>query len=124
MAEQLLIFYVNRNYKQKFVTMAHSIVYTTAGSEEEAENISKNLIEKNLAACINTFPIKSFYKWKGKTETDNEVAMIIKTRSELVKKIIKEIKKIHSYEIPAIFSISIEKGDKDFFNWINENLKI
>lgn len=106
------------------IMMDYSIVYTTAGSEEEAENISKNLIEKNLAACINTFPIKSFYKWKGKFETGNETAMLIKTKSELVERVIKEIKRTHSYEIPAIFSISVEKGDRDFFNWIDESLKV
>ncbi|CEG12667.1 Divalent-cation tolerance protein CutA [groundwater metagenome] len=104
--------------------MTYSIVYTTAGSEKEAENICKNLIEKNLAACINTFPIKSFYKWKGKFETSNEIAMLIKTRGELAEKVTEEIKKIHSYEIPAIFSISIEKGDDNFFNWIDKNLVV
>jgi len=104
--------------------MTYSIVYTTTGSDEEAEKISKNLIEKNLAVCINTFPSQSFYKWNGKFEKNRETAMLIKTRAELVEKVIKEIKKIHSYKIPAIFSISIEKGDKDFFNWMDENLKI
>ncbi len=103
--------------------MTYCLVYTTTGGEEEAENISKNLIEKNLAVCINTFPIKSFYKWNGKFETSTEVAMIIKTRKELAEKVMGEIKKIHSYEIPAIFSISIKKGDKDFFNWMDKNLK-
>jgi len=102
----------------------YSIVYTTAGSEEEAEKISKILIEKNLSACINVFPVKSFYKWKGKFEKSNETGMIIKTKTELVEEVIKEIKNNHSYEIPAIFSIHIEKGYKEFFKWVDENLKI
>lgn len=103
---------------------AYSIVYTTASNEEEAEKIGKDLIEKNLAACINAFPIKSFYKWEGRFEKGNEVAMIIKTKKELVERVIEEIKSIHSYEIPAIFSISVDKGNKEFFNWIDESLKI
>lgn len=101
----------------------YSIVYTTIDNEEKAENICKILIEKKLAACINTFPIKSFYKWKGKFETNNEIAMIIKTKTKLVEKVVKCIKKNHSYEIPAIFSISIKKGDADFFNWMDQSLK-
>lgn len=104
--------------------MTYCLVYTTTGDEKEAENIAKMLIEKNLAACINAFPITSFYKWNRKLENNKEIAMIIKTRSELVEDVVKEIKKIHSYEIPAIFSISIEKGDKKFFEWIDENLKV
>ncbi|CEG13575.1 Divalent-cation tolerance protein CutA (fragment) [groundwater metagenome] len=50
--------------------------------------------------------------------------MLIKTRGELAEKVTEEIKKIHSYEIPAIFSISIEKGEDNFFNRIDKNLKI
>lgn len=97
------------------------LIYSTAGSAKEAEHIGDCLVEEKLAACVNYFPIKSVYRWKGDIKREGEVAMIIKSRKDLVEKIIKRVKELHSYEVPEIVAINIEKGSTNFLRWIDES---
>ena len=44
----------------------HCIIYITAGSKEEADKLSRGLVEEKLAFCVNTVPgIQSTYQWEG-----------------------------------------------------------
>lgn len=101
----------------------YKIIYVTTANEKEAEKIANILVEERLSACANIFPIRSIYRWKGQVEKDTEVAMFVKTKSELVDDVVKRIKESHSYDVPCIVSLSIEKGNKDFLNWIDESTK-
>ena len=58
------------------------------------------------------------YLWEGKTNVDNEAMMIIKTSEDKVSEVTKEIKKIHSYDLPEIISISVPDGSNEYINWI------
>ncbi len=79
------------------------ICFTTCSSKEEARKIAKDLLAKRFIACANIIPkIESHYLWKGKLEKANETLLILKTRKELQASVEKEIKKLHSYELPAI----------------------
>ena len=49
------------------------IVLSTAGSEEEARKIARQLVERRLAACVNIVPqVQSIYRWKDKVEEASE----------------------------------------------------
>jgi periplasmic divalent cation tolerance protein len=89
--------------------------------EEEAKKLGRVLVEEKLAACVNYFPIQSIFRWKGKVEESAEVALIAKTRAELVNRVIERVKELHSYEIPCIESWIIEKGNPDCLAWIKES---
>ena len=55
-------------------------IYAVFASAEEAERIGRRVIEERLAACINILsPVRSIYRWKGKIETADEIAAILKT---------------------------------------------
>jgi periplasmic divalent cation tolerance protein len=101
----------------------YGFLYIVAGSVREAEKIGKKLVEEKLVACVNIFPIKSVYRWRGKIERAREVAMIVKTRRELIDRVINRVKKLHSYEVPAILAFNVEKGPPDFLKWIDESTK-
>ncbi|AEF96997.1 divalent-cation tolerance protein CutA [Methanotorris igneus] len=96
------------------------LVYITASNHEVAKKIASHLLESKLVACANIFPIESMYWWRGKIENDNEVAIILKTKEKLVKKIIEEVKKLHSYTNPCIIAIPIIHGSEEFLKWIDE----
>ena len=98
-------------------------VYVTAGSEVEAKNIVKDLLEKKLIACANLFPITSYYYWDNEYQEDSEIAIIMKTRSEIAQALIKELKKIHSYDVPEILTLHITKGSKNYLSWLEKELK-
>ncbi|MCS7121302.1 MAG: divalent-cation tolerance protein CutA [Archaeoglobaceae archaeon] len=95
-----------------------SFIYITTPSLEEAEKIAKVLLEKKLAACINIFPIKSLFWWEGKIERVEEHAMIVKTKAEKFSEVRDEVKKLHSYKVPCICEIPIERGLREFLDWI------
>lgn len=95
------------------------MIYMTASSKEEAETISKALVEARLVACANILPAHtSFYHWEGKIEHSDEVAVIFKSRPELFEKIETKIKALHSYDVPCIVSWPIEQGHAPFLEWI------
>ncbi len=101
--------------------MPYRFIYITASDEAEARKIGKTLVEERLAACVNIHPIQSIYRWEGEIEEEGEAAMLVKTRTELVDKVIKRVKELHSYEVPCIVSLSIDKGYPDYLKWIEES---
>lgn len=98
------------------------LVYITCGNEEEARKISLHLVKNRLAACANMFPIRSFYWWKGKLEETDEYVLLAKTIDENYGKIKKEIKKIHSYEVPCIMKINVDVNE-EYGDWVKKETK-
>ena len=96
---------------------------TTFSKKKEAEKISKKIISNKLAACIQIEKIKSFYKWNGKVQNENEYLLLIKTRSRRFKKLKNFVKKHHSYEIPEIIQIPIKNGSKEYLSWLEAGTK-
>lgn len=62
--------------------------------------------------------VKSRYRWKGKLESAPETMMLLKARGADFKKIEREIKRLHSYEVPEIISLPIVSGSKEYLDWI------
>jgi periplasmic divalent cation tolerance protein len=88
----------------------YGIVLTTVGSEAQGQEIANMLLQEKLAACINIFPVESFYTWQGEINRDREWQLIIKTRLKVIAEITKKIQSIHDYEVPEIIVLPIIKG--------------
>jgi len=96
-----------------------AVVYSTTDKIQDARRIAKTLVEEQLVACVNIIPkMESTYRWKGKVENANEVVIIAKTTDANVKKTIQRIKKLHTYETPAITVLPIIGGLKDYLDYI------
>ena len=94
------------------------LIFVTCKNSAEARKIALALLRKRLAACANIVPkIESHYWWKGKIEKSKEALLILKTRKALHGKIEAEIRKLHSYELPAIESIETT-ASKEIEEWI------
>jgi periplasmic divalent cation tolerance protein len=104
--------------------MEYRSVYITAAGEAEARNLGHTLVREKLVACVNYFPIHSIYRWKGAIEEAGEVAIIAKTRQELVDRVIERVRQIHSYEVPCVVSWVIEQGNPDYLEWIRESTEL
>lgn len=97
------------------------LLYVTASDREQALRLGKGLVEARLAACANILGgITSFYWWQGKLEEGGEVALIAKTRADLVEAATAWIKANHSYTVPCVVSLAIDGGNPDFLKWIRE----
>ncbi|MFH0919351.1 MAG: divalent-cation tolerance protein CutA [Fibrobacterota bacterium] len=96
-----------------------SLLYITASSKKEARFIGRVLVQKRLCACVNILDkMESHYWWKGELETGHETVLIAKTRNRLVKKAIREVTSLHSYECPCIVALPITDGYPGFLDWI------
>lgn len=100
------------------------IILTYTDSDKNAEEIAEKLLKERLVACVGFWSGRSRYWWKGRIEkNDNELHMIIKTKQSLVNKAVRRIKELHSYELPVIDVLDIEKLNPEAEKWINEVTK-
>ncbi len=96
---------------------------TTVSSAKEGKSIAKNLIINKLAACVNIIPkVNSFFYWEGKLCVERESLLLIKTTGQQIRRVMKEIKGEHSYQVPEIIFWPIGKIDKNYENWIRKTV--
>ncbi len=99
------------------------LVLTTAGSQQEAQQIARTLVDGRLAACVNIIPqIQSIYRWQGKVEDAQEWLLLIKTTDQAFERVRDAIGELHSYELPECISLSVEDGSAAYLNWISESV--
>jgi periplasmic divalent cation tolerance protein len=95
------------------------LVYITCKDEAEAKKVSRHLLEKRLAACTNSFPVRSMYWWEGKVADEKEVVVLAKTRDLLYEPVRKEVARIHSYDVPCIMRIPVQ-ANEPFEKWVHD----
>ena len=99
----------------------HCVIFITAGSKEEAEKISRGLVESKLAFCVSTLPkVQSTYYWEDKIHVDKEFLLIVKTRKDQYEALETWVKNNHSYEVPEIIALPIEQGLPAYLNGIDD----
>ena len=95
------------------------IIFCTTASEQEAAVLGRTLVEEGLAACANIIPqIRSIYRWKEEIWDERETLIIIKSRKDLFEKIRSRIRELHTYEVPEITAVSVDRGDAAYLQWI------
>ncbi|MAF50107.1 MAG: divalent-cation tolerance protein CutA [Rhodospirillales bacterium] len=101
--------------------MSQNIVYVTAATIDEARTIAKTIVTERLAACANILgAMESVYWWDGAVQSESEVSMILKTKAELVDRVIARVKALHSYDCPCVIAMPIVAGHQKFLNWIDK----
>jgi periplasmic divalent cation tolerance protein len=97
------------------------MVFSSAGSQIEANHIAETLIEKKLAACVSILPgVTSHYCWKDNRESSYEVTIMIKSLRSKFEDLKKEIIELHSFEVPEILMVPVLDGSKDYLSWLKE----
>jgi periplasmic divalent cation tolerance protein len=101
------------------------VVLVTCGSAREARKIARAVVAKRLAACANIYAahVESVYRWKGKVESAREVLMVLKSSRKRFPTLEQEIRRMHSYEVPEIIALSIERGSRGYLEWIGESVR-
>ncbi len=104
--------------------MKVNLIYITAKDKAEARKIGSELVESKLAACVNIIDnMNSMYVWQGKIQDDKEVILIAKTTEARVPLLIEKVKTLHSYDCPCIVSIPVSGGNREFLDWIANEVK-
>lgn len=100
------------------------LVLVTCSSLREARKISRAVVEKHLAACVNihSSKLESIYRWKGKIETAREHLLIIKTTASRLKSLEREVLRLHSYETPEFLVLPISSGSRAYLRWLSSSV--
>jgi periplasmic divalent cation tolerance protein len=99
------------------------VVLSACASAEEAQKLSRALVEKRLAACVNMIPaIRSVYRWKDAIQENEEVLLVIKTSRALMEEVKDEIERLHSYEVPEVIALQVVDGSERYLAWMNREL--
>jgi periplasmic divalent cation tolerance protein len=99
------------------------VILTTIDTKEAGERLACALVDRKAAACVQMLPgMTSIYRWKDNVETSSEVLLLIKTTGEGFEKVEAIIRELHPYETPEILSLSVEKGSRDYLEWLQRSI--
>lgn len=91
--------------------------------KNEAESLATKLLEEELIACANIVPaVLSVYKWKGEVAKDEESLIVMKTTARFYDRLEARVKELHSYELPEVLALSVERGSDAYIQWVKESL--
>jgi periplasmic divalent cation tolerance protein len=100
------------------------VVLVTCGTLSEGRKIARGVLQKRLAACVNMLlgPMNSYFAWKGKLEVAREYLLVMKTTSNRLAELEKEVKRLHSYEIPEFIAMAITDGSRSYLSWLQQSV--
>jgi periplasmic divalent cation tolerance protein len=104
--------------------VSETITFVTCTGTRRARTLARTLVRERLAACVNLLPgVTSIYAWAGKVETANEVLLVIKSRSALVKRLCERVLELHTYSVPEVVTVPIVSGNPAYLRWIRESTR-
>jgi periplasmic divalent cation tolerance protein len=99
------------------------VVLTTCGSDDDAGELARLLVERRLAACVNAISnVASTYRWKGEVQQERETLLIIKTTAVRLAAVEKTIREKSKYELPEVIALPIASGGADYLAWVRESV--
>lgn len=101
------------------------VVLVTCATLGESRKMARGVIQKRLAACVNVLrsPMSSYYTWKGKLEVAREYLLVMKTSSKRLAELEKEVKRLHSHEVPEFLALQVAEGSKDYLAWLKGSVR-
>jgi periplasmic divalent cation tolerance protein len=101
--------------------MAVVVVISTFPTAERAAEVTRALVDAQLAACANLVPgVRSIYRWQGVVEEATETLAIIKTTSELLDALCTQLVELHPYEVPEVVALPVVGGHAPYLAWVLE----
>jgi periplasmic divalent cation tolerance protein len=97
------------------------VVLITAQNREEAIRLADMLVGAHLAACVQILPeMESVYRWQGAIERQPEVLLLAKTTKRRFMELEREVRALHSYDVPEIVALPIVAGSAPYLKWLDE----
>ena len=80
--------------------------------------MAEAVVARRLAACVQITPIRSVFRWKGKTQTAGEYLLSAKTRPALARRLMNYLRETHPYELPEIVSADLAAASQAYRAWV------
>ena len=98
------------------------LILTNFPDVESARQIGTQLVELQIAACVNLLPpAESIYRWEGACKSKTEVPVFIKTTHNNYQEVEARIREAHPDHVPEIVAVPIDHGSPDYLAWISES---
>ncbi|EFI50740.1 divalent-cation tolerance protein CutA [Afipia sp. 1NLS2] len=94
------------------------IVMTTVADAAQAKALARTVIEARLAACAQTLPISSCYRWDGKIVEDGEQMILFKTLADQYSALEGFLLERHPYEVPEIVRLPVDGVSGQYRDWL------
>lgn len=101
----------------------HVQVVTTTDSEQAAAELASSIVDARAAACVQVVPIRSFYRWEGAVQDDQEWQLQMKTSAQRLEFLVAHIREHHTYDVPEIIATPITGGDPEYLGWVSEETR-
>lgn len=77
------------------------------------------MVDERLAACVNLLaPCHSVYRWEGEVAEAAEHPALFKTTPAGAETLAAEIRRRHSYAVPAVVVLPEADGGAAFAEWV------
>ena len=97
------------------------IVLVMASSRQEASKIGRAMVKQKVAACVNIVPaVTSIFRWQGKVQRSRETLLMVKTSGRRYAALERLIRSMHSYEVPEIIAINVDRGLSQYIAWVDQ----
>jgi periplasmic divalent cation tolerance protein len=94
-------------------------VFTTIDDPDEAHRLARTVVEARLAACVHIEEIRAVYRWEGEVQDETEYRLLFKTSDTGYEALAARIVADHPYDEPAVWAVTMDKGSRSFFEWID-----
>ena len=101
----------------------YCMIEVAFGNLEEANKVISKLLNEKLVASCQIVESSSKWNWHQKLEESKEYLVFMKTKKNLQEKIYNVIKEIHSYECFEFAVFNLDSCNKDYLNWLEEEIE-
>jgi len=101
------------------------VVLTTVANENEGIALVRSLLERRVIACGTLLPgARSFYRWEDKIADEQEVVILLKTRSAALDSLRVAFGQLHPYKVPELLALPVHAGLDKYLSWINSETSL
>jgi len=96
-----------------------ALVLSNFASPESARSVLRILMQEQIATCGNIFASHlAIYPWDEKIQEEQETAVLFKAAYKNKELLVKRLRELHPYDLPAIMVIETE-ANADYVAWLN-----
>jgi periplasmic divalent cation tolerance protein len=97
------------------------VVLTTTDSADEAERLSRVLVDARLTACVQIAgPVRSVFRWEGAVSVEEEWQLWLKTDVARVDDLTARLVAEHTYDVPEVLVLPVVGGHGPYLAWVTQ----
>ncbi len=100
------------------------VVLCTCPNKSSARDIAYQVVEKELAACVNIVAgMVSIYRWQGRVQQDQECQLFMKTLRSAVPQLKDAVFAAHPYDVPEWIVLDVAEAGLGYEDWIRSSVR-